>query len=247
LTALGLAGCGHHPDDQPAGEGHAHGVETGVSFNSKYGLLVPPATAKFIGLEVADVAERKVTSAFRFAAQVYRAASETSLASTQALAARSTLASGIVSTTQAALWREGQPVTVTFAGTDTFKGRLTSLNRRVETTSEQVEVLLAVDDVDARLTRGALVSVTVPLVSAKGVVGVPRAAILHTTEGDFIYTLSGERFVRAAVKLGVVNQEFAEVTDGLLEGDKIVVKPVMTLWLAELQSIRGGKACADGH
>jgi hypothetical protein len=26
-----------------------------------------------------------------------------------------------------------------------------------------------------------------------------------------------------------------------------VVQPVMTLWLAELQSLRGGKACADGH
>ena len=29
--------------------------------------------------------------------------------------------------------------------------------------------------------------------------------------------------------------------------DEVVVNPVMTLWMAELQSIRGGKACADGH
>jgi hypothetical protein len=49
------------------------------------------------------------------------------------------------------------------------------------------------------------------------------------------------------VKLGAINHEWAEVTDGLYAGDQIVVSPVMTLWLAELQSLRGGKACADGH
>ena len=79
------------------------------------------------------------------------------------------------------------------------------------------------------------------------VVSVPHSALLRTIEGDFVYTVSGERFVRTAVRLGVVNHAFAEVTDGLLDGDRIVVHPVTTLWLAELQSIRGGKACADGH
>ena len=53
--------------------------------------------------------------------------------------------------------------------------------------------------------------------------------------------------MRAPVKLGVVNEDRAEVTDGLYAGDRIVVRPVMALWLAELQSLRAGKACADGH
>jgi hypothetical protein len=38
-----------------------------------------------------------------------------------------------------------------------------------------------------------------------------------------------------------------QITDGLYAGDQVVVQPVMSLWLAELQSLRGGKACADGH
>ncbi len=53
--------------------------------------------------------------------------------------------------------------------------------------------------------------------------------------------------MRAAVKLGAVNGEFAEVADGLYAGDQVVVKPVMTLWLSEIQALRGGKACSDGH
>lgn len=38
-----------------------------------------------------------------------------------------------------------------------------------------------------------------------------------------------------------------QVTDGLYAGDQIVVQPVMTLWMAELQSLRGGKVCSDGQ
>ena len=100
---------------------------------------------------------------------------------------------------------------------------------------------------ESPLAAGAFLSVTVPLGGEKSVVSVPRSALFRTTEGDFVYTVSGEHFMRAPVKLGGVNHEFAEVTDGLYAGDQIVVQPVMTLWMAELQSLRGGKACADGH
>lgn len=238
ITALAMTGCGHEE-----GDGHAHEAEPGISFQAKYGLLVTPTTARFIGLEVADVEERKIKSTLEFSAQIYRAVSGAQFASNLT----SALASGMVSATQAALLREGQPVSVPVTGADPLVGRVVGLNCGLEKTAGQVEVLLAVDDFQGRLTRGAFVSVAATLGGDKSVVSVPRSGLLRTTEGDFVYTLSGDRFVRAAVKLGVVNHEFAEVTDGLLDGDKIVVRPVMTLWLAELQSIRGGKACADGH
>ena len=69
---------------------------------------------------------------------------------------------------------------------------------------------------------------------------VPRSALLRTVEGWFVYTKSGDRLIRAAVKVGVMNDEFAEITDGLYAGDIVALKPVMKLWLAELQAIRGG-------
>jgi multidrug efflux pump subunit AcrA (membrane-fusion protein) len=121
------------------------------------------------------------------------------------------------------------------------------LNAILEKASGQVEVLLAISDSEPPLASGALLSVTVPIASERNVVSVPRTALFRTTEGDFVYTVSGEHFVRTAVRLGSVNPEFAEVTDGLYAGDQFVIKPVMALWMAELQSLRGGKACADGH
>lgn len=245
-TALIIAGCGHQE-----GDGHAHEsgeAQAGVTFNAKKGLLVPPTTAKFIGLQVADVEEREIAAALQFSAQVYRAASAARFASLQPDAAPTALASGNVSQAEAAKLSEGQPASVQTGNDDSaISGRIVTLKRDLVKASGQVEVLLAIVDAQQTLAAGAFISVSASRGGEKSVVSVPRAALLRTTEGDFVYTVSGDHFMRAQVKLGVANHEFAEITDGLYAGDQVVVKPVMTLWMAELQSIRGGKACADGH
>lgn len=252
LTTLLFIGCGQKADNghaQESGEAApAHEVEPGVTFNAKKGLFVPPDTAKFIGLKVADVEERKIAAEFQFSAQVYRAAGEVLFASVQSTERPATLASGDVSPADAVKLSEGQTVSVRSedAGVP-FPGRIVTLKRSLANTNGQVEVLLAIADAPRPLATGASLSVSVSLGGEKGVVSVPRSALFRTTEGDFIYAVSGDHFMRAPVKLGVVNSEFAEITDGLYAGDQIVVQPAMTLWMAELQSLRGGKACSDGQ
>jgi multidrug efflux pump subunit AcrA (membrane-fusion protein) len=77
---------------------------------------------------------------------------------------------------------------------------------------------------------------------------VPKSAVLKTAEGAFVYTVSGEFFLRTPVKVGADAGDTAvEIKDGLYTGDQIVTHPIMTLWMAELQAIRGGASCADGH
>lgn len=246
VTTLIIAGCGHKGGDRHTHESGE--AEVGVTFNAKKGLLISPATAQFIGLQVAEVEERKITAALQFSAQIYRAATEAQFASLQRTGTPGALASGNVSPADAAKLSEGQAVTVQSAeGGISLPGRIAALRRDLEKASGQIEVLIAVSDAQQPLASGASVTVTVPLGDEKSVVSVPRSALFRTTEGDFVYTVSGEHFMRAPVKLGVVNHELAEVTDGLYAGDQIVIQPVMTLWMAELQSIRGGKACADGH
>jgi multidrug efflux pump subunit AcrA (membrane-fusion protein) len=78
-------------------------------------------------------------------------------------------------------------------------------------------------------------------------VAIPRVSLLKTAEGSFVYAVNGERFVRTPVKVGAENSERVEITDGLYSGDQIVSNGVMPLWLAELQVLRGGKACTCGH
>ena len=247
IFLLGLSfalfvGCGHEHEAE-----HRHDEKAeGMTFNPKHGLHVPPETAKFIGLRVADVEERKVLSTFEFSAHVYRAASELKFASAESSERATALASASLSSSEAVLLRSGQSVTVKAGGED-LRGMIVGIKRDLEKAGGHVEVLLTVADERARLARGAFVSVNVALGGERSVLSVPRSALLRTVEGDFVYTASGEHFVRTRVKVGASNGEFAEVIDGLLDGDKVVVNPVITLWLAELQSVRGGKACADGH
>ena len=232
-----LTSCGHRDHDaQAEGSGHEH--EEVVSFNSKSGLLVPPETAKFIGLQIVDVQERKVTSRRRFMAQVYRSAFE------QHTTAH---ASAMLGKLESASLREGQAAQFLADGQVPLTGRIVAINREMEQASGTAEVQVEIEDAGRTLTTGSHVAVTVTTGKEQNVVAVPRAALLQTAEGNFIYTVSGERFVRAAVKVGALNDEFVEITDGLYAGDQVASQPVMTLWLVELQSLRGGKACADGH
>ena len=76
---------------------------------------------------------------------------------------------------------------------------------------------------------------------------LPRQALLRTSEGVFVFVANGHRWLRTPVKVGAESAETAEIADGVLEGDLVVVAGVWDLWMAELQAIKGGVGCADGH
>jgi hypothetical protein len=249
LTAALFAGCGHKEDDDHArGGDDMHEEQTaGITFSEKSGLKMSPETAQFIGLQTAEVEKRQVKAEFRFAASVYRGAAEARFAATVPMVSTVALASGRIHAEEAVQLRVGQSVSIAMEGVGPLTAQVTRLEQGLEPLSGQAEVLLSIADPDGRLASGAAVTATVPLGGEKTVTSVPRSALLRTTEGDFVYTVNGESFTRAAVKLGAMNGEFVEIADGLYAGDEVVVRPVMALWLAELQSIRGGQACADGH
>jgi multidrug efflux pump subunit AcrA (membrane-fusion protein) len=79
------------------------------------------------------------------------------------------------------------------------------------------------------------------------VTSIPKSALLTTAEGTFVYAENDEYFLRTPVQVGAVNENHVEIIDGLYTGDVVVTTPVMSLWLAELQILRGGKACTCGH
>jgi hypothetical protein len=227
-AALALAGCGHK---EHAGMGTKDTANIGVTYHPKKGLLIPADTAKFIGLETVEVAKRPVNAVREISARIFRAATTHESRA---------LASTLVSAADVALLRPG------LVGT-TATGALTATVLRLDRTQEPqnglVEAILQVGDGTRSLPEGAFVTFRFTEHSPNAVTAVPRAALFHTTEGDFAYTASGEHFIRAAVKLGRMDSEFAEVSEGLYVGDEVVVRPVMTLWMTELHNVNGGDAC----
>lgn len=85
------------------------------------------------------------------------------------------------------------------------------------------------------------------VVPANGGAALPRQAVLRTSEGTFVFVLNGKRWLRTPVRTGAESAETIVIDDGVLEGDVVAVAGVHDLWLAELQAIKGGVGCADGH
>jgi multidrug efflux pump subunit AcrA (membrane-fusion protein) len=128
-------------------------------------------------------------------------------------------------------------------GDRAVKGRVVRVSDELQKATGLAEVLVEIPDAGEGLPVGAFVQARVPRESSESVVTIPRAALLGCSEGQFVYTVSGEHLVRTAVKVGASNQDWVEIIDGLYAGDQVVAQPVMSLWLTELAAVKGGQAC----
>jgi multidrug efflux pump subunit AcrA (membrane-fusion protein) len=238
LTAAALGAC-----SKPTAEHHAQPPENGAQYKKDKGLALTDAMKEAIALKVAEVDEAKVAPSFAVALHAM-----TDGGGIQQVAFPPTIhtASGWLTAEQAAIVKPGMDVELV---TDTPGApRERGVVKRVEKAPYQTlgDFEVSVESA-APLPLGARVVATFHGPAGEAVTAIPRSALLKTAEGHFVYAVNADFYVRTPVKVGAVNDDHAEITDGLYTGDQIVVSPVMSLWLAELQVLRGGKACTCGH
>lgn len=121
----------------------------------------------------------------------------------------------------------GQSVRVTidpFPGKH-FDGRVTRVSPFVEDREEQnrtVDIEVELDDAEfaATLLPGTSADVEVILSVRHDVLRVPRSAVL---EGEKVWAVEDGRLVERPVHVGLKNWNFAEIVDGLNEGETVVV------------------------
>ena len=78
------------------------------------------------------------------------------------------------------------------------------------------------------------------LTTAELVPQLPAPALVRTAKGDFVYVANGDWVLRTPVKVTGSDTAGYTVTDGLYEGDTIVVAGARQLWLAELHALNAG-------
>lgn len=200
--------------------------ENGAQFKKGEGLSLTDVMKKSIGLTVAEVGEHEIASSITL-----------DLTATQPNEAR-----GILPVTTAAFIKPGMEITIATADAP-LKGTVQSVEK-IPFGLSDLEVTIATT---APLSPGSRLKGTLAIPASGAVPAVPASAVLKTAEGSFVYTVNGSFYVRSPIKTGSSNDKFVEITDGLYSGDQIVTTPVMSLWMAELQVLRGGKACTCGH
>jgi hypothetical protein len=236
IAAAALAAC-----QKQTAEHSGQPPENGAQFKEGQGVALTDAMKRSISLKVAEVEEVKVAPSIRVALHVIPDGSGLQRV---AFSPTATTASGWLTTEQAAIVKPGMNAELTIAGAPDDRG----LVKRVEKAPYQMlgdsEVTV---ETATPLPTGARVLATFHAPEGDAVTAIPRSALLTTAEGSFVYAVNGDFYVRTPVKVGALSDGHAEITEGLYTGDNVVVSPVMSLWLAELQVLRGGKACTCGH
>lgn len=220
---LFLTGCG------PATPAHAAeeaGVVVGPQYSASKGLHVPEETRRALGLTTVEIAEQSVAGTLAVPLRVYDVTSGR---------ARAT---GLLPAASARRLRVGQTLQVPAAG----EAVVTQLTPAAGAKGGAWEILAELPASDST-AMGAFLDAKAELPVQAAAVTVPRSALLEAFDGTYVYTASGEYFVRTPVTPGVATADVVEIKDGLYAGDVVVASPVMSLWLTELAAIKGGHSC----
>jgi len=114
--------------------------------------------------------------------------------------------------------------------------RVLAVHRDTLNALGQVELIVAAP---ASATVGATFTLELRT-PARETLSVPRAAVLRTATGVFVYVQHGEHWLRTPVTAGASEGEFTAITDGLAAGDTVAATAVEHLWLTELRLTKGG-------
>jgi multidrug efflux pump subunit AcrA (membrane-fusion protein) len=238
LATAALAAC-----SKPTAEHHAQPPENGAQYKKDKGIALTDSMKKAIALKVAEVEEAKVAPSFTVALHVMADGGGIQRVSFSPTA---NAASGWLTSGQAAIVKPGMDVELVAdtPGAPRERGVVKRVEKAPYQTLGDFEVSV---ESASPLPTGARVLATFRAPAGEAVTAIPRSALLTTAEGHFVYAVNADFYVRTPVKVGALSDDHAEITDGLYTGDEVVVSPVMSLWLAELQVLRGGKACTCGN
>lgn len=248
-ATLALAGCGKKHDarggqddgkEKAEGkdDGHGHGEEApAASFKPGKGVIVTKETRKILGVEVVDVAERKLPNQIRLTVQVFGQKHHHAL-NERDHSGCDVHSSGFLSTTDADRVKAGQPVQVLKGTSGALAGVVLSVQKALAL--GESEIVVGISNAMTALKQGEFAPARINLPRDAAVAAIPQSAVLRTPEGTFAYAVNGEAYLRTAVKVGAEADGWVEISDGLLPGDQVVTKPVETLWLIELRATKGG-------
>ncbi len=198
--------------------------ENGAQFKEGKGVTLTPLMAQSIQLKTAEVQEEVIAHSYSATLQATQIGNE---------------ASGWLTEEQASQIQTGMIVEL-----GSTKGRVLRMEKSPFVALGDYEVIVTADET---LQPGAALAATFRFPAGDAVTSIPKSALLTTAEGTFVYAENDEYFLRTPVQVGAVNENHVEIVDGLYTGDVVVTTPVMSLWLTELQILRGGKACTCGH
>jgi membrane fusion protein (multidrug efflux system) len=121
--------------------------------------------------------------------------------------------------------REGLEITgrtTAYAG-ESFKGKVASIDNRLDPVSRAVIVRARIDNRDGRLKPGMLMTVRLMRAEAPALL-IPEQALVPEGDRKFVFAVRDDKAVRVEVHTGRRRPGEVEVLNGLVEGDRIITE-----------------------
>lgn len=106
---------------------------------------------------------------------------------------------------------------------DTLKGVIYALEPKLDETSRTIRVRAKADNAKGLLFPGAFANVRVTLDLIKGAVVVPTEAVIPELNAQKVFIIKEGKAIGQQVNLGIRSGNFVQVTEGLVEGDTVMV------------------------
>jgi len=142
----------------------------------------------------------------------------------------------------------GQPALLTLDSDPSkrLKGKVTSVanmgEQRPNQDSKVFEVRIIIEQPDTTLRPGMTTGNAIETLSVADVLSIPLEAVSSDGGVPFVYKQSGSRVVKQEVATGAMNDDEVVVSQGLAEGDRVLLSPPEDKGKLELVRLPGSEA-----
>ncbi|HAU3504141.1 TPA: efflux RND transporter periplasmic adaptor subunit [Legionella pneumophila] len=125
-----------------------------------------------------------------------------------------------------------------------FPGKITLIEPNLDALTRTVNVQISLDNKEGLLKPGMFVRANVILRLTKEALTIPNNAILDIDNATFVFVKNGTTYDRTVVSLGVRDDEYTEIKEGLVPGDAVVIQGNRELYTL---SLSGGGTKKSGN
>jgi cobalt-zinc-cadmium efflux system membrane fusion protein len=115
-----------------------------------------------------------------------------------------------------------------------FTGKVTLIDPNLDPLNRTVKVWIQLANPQGLLKPNMFARASVILRRNGAALTIPNSAIIEANGEKFVFVRDGEKYNRVEISVGAKDDEYSEITDGLVPGDEVVTqgnRQIYTMWL----------------
>ena len=115
-----------------------------------------------------------------------------------------------------------------------FTGKITLIDPNLDPLNRTVKAWIQLANPQGLLKPNMFARASVVLRRNEAALAIPNSAIIEANGEKFVFVRDGGKYNRVEVSIGARDDEYSEITDGLVPGDEVVTqgnRQIYTMWL----------------